>query len=320
MSIIIRSVGKMSSKLSVNEKFHRNYTSTYQVVGQFDASPFEILQGIGIPAYGSSYNWNGFIDLWAFAKGFDAEPGERIKDPLGGSIDMMRWMATVKHSSEPFDGSNDAQTPRENPLDDPPVISGGFSPYKRNVHRDKNGIAIENTAKFPYDPGISIDDAYDTVKISFNTATINLVQRAEFRGTVNSASIWGLDPRMAKLTRWDWQILRAGATMEYIKHNFEFLISYQAHATDPCVGPANKFGWYHTMPNSGSNYYHNATFEKKFLTPFSAKDQPYIGKLKCDGDRLADEEPLKFNVFEVELEKDFTSIPGMPNPLPGPFA
>lgn len=316
----IRSVERLSSKLFIDEKFHRIYTSLYQVIGSYDASPYEISAADGIPTYGFSYIWNGFVDLWAFAKTAQVDPGERIKDPGGTSEDMLKWTVTIKHSSEPFDGSNDAETPRENPLNDPPVISGGFSPYKRNIHRDKDGVAIENTAKMPYDPGISIDDAYDTIKISYNTATINLFQRAQFRGSVNSASIWGLDVRQAKLTRWDWQVLRAGVGFDYIKHNFEFLISYQAHATDPCIGPAGKFGWYHTLPNTGSQYYHTGVFEKKFLTPFSAKDQPYIGKLKCDGDRLDDSESLKFNVYRGETEQDFNAIPGMPNPLPGPFS
>lgn len=249
-----RSTLKLESSLSWDEKFHRSYTSKYQVICSYTASPREAANAPGIPAYGSSYVWYSDVDLWAFCKSVEVTPGERIKDPAGSSEDMRVFILTVKHSSIPFEGSNDGETSRENPLDDPIVISGSFSPFKRTVQLDEAGDPILNAAKFPYDPAPQIDDAYDTLRISYNTATINLAQRASFRGCVNSTGIWGLDERQAKITRWDWSILRAGNSLEYVKHTFEFLISYQQHATDPCIGPAGKFGWYTTLPNSGSQY------------------------------------------------------------------
>ena len=76
---------------------------------------------------------------------------------------------------------------------------------------------------------------------------------------VNSEPIWGLPRRRVKLKQWNYQVLRAGPTFEYIKHDFSFDISYVKGPQDASKisngASAGLIGFYHTLPNSGEFYY-----------------------------------------------------------------
>lgn len=305
--------------LTTDEKFHRTYTTVYQVFATTDEGPFSVGSAGGLPGYGLSYAFGNDIDLWAFCKNIQVQPNPtRVKHR---GAEAYKWLVTVTHSTIPSD-HNPGQS-RENPLNDPKVISGSFVGYTRPTWRDKNDDPVVNSAKDPYVPPEQVDDAYDTLRISYNTANINLGQRAQFRGSVNSTSIWGLGVRQAKLTRWDYSVQYAGNSLAYIRHDFEFLISWQEHpaSADICSGTADAIGWYTTLPNSGYAYYPGGTLTRKNRVPFTSEDQleSTPQKLACDGDEAAPDSDQKYNVFELEIEKDFNTIPGMPNPLPGPF-
>ena len=310
-------------KLKIDEENHRNYTSQYQVIADVTDGPMAIRNANGIPAYGSSFAYESETDTWAFCKSIDANPSARIKGPSGERI---KHLVTVVHSTKPSGGSNNPNNQRDDPLDEDPVIGGSFVQYSKPAHRDRNNIPILNTAKEPYTPPVEVEDAYDTLTISYNTATISLGFRAGYRNTVNSSAIWGLPKRRAKIVRWDWKILYAGTNMAYVRHDFEFHISYKEHPTqDVCTGAANNIGWYTTLPNSGTYYWPAGWGPAKLLKDESVKfmdkeDQPVdVGNLTCDGDDGTGNDQT-WNVFEVEYEKDFTAIPGMPDPLPGPFS
>lgn len=320
------------SSMTLDSEFHRTYTSIYQVISGYQASPIHVGDAGGLPDFGSSYNWLGSIDLWAFMQGATINPepveitwsGDAGEDCESGQR-ALKWFITTTHSSRPSGNSTDPNTARDNPLDDKPVISGSFVSNRVPAFRDKDGNVIQNAAGQVYLPPAEIDDSFDTLRISYNHPTLNLFQRAQSRGTVNSSSIWGLQPRMAKLVQWNYQVLRAGKALEYIRSDFEFLISYARTPSTVCVGDANKFGWYTVLPNSGEYYYEGGSKgdEKKRRKYMDGRDQTITDPLKldCNGDKLTDQgAPMKWNVFKVEPEFDFNSIQGMPNPLPGPFA
>jgi hypothetical protein len=330
----------LETKLSVDDKFHRTYTSTFQVIADKEEGPFKVGSASGLPLYGASYVWYSGFDLWSFARDFQVERVARIKDK---GIERAKWIVTITYTSQPSDGSNNNKTPRDNPLDDPPVISGSFNSYTFPAYRDKNQDLISNSARGPYVPPPNSTGRIDTVKISYNTANIDLPLRSKYlsEDCVNSDSIWGLDPRQAKIVRWDYQILYAGNNFSYIKNNFEFHISFRSTVKDVglvCTGKkyANKFGWYTVLPNRGEYYVDGglpaegddgfteeqksdiAQRTKKFM---DANDQPLSapGKLDCSGDRLPSQsDPQKWNIYAIEQELAFTAIPGMPNPLPIP--
>jgi hypothetical protein len=317
----IRSVKRMSSELEWDEDFHRTYMSVYEVLGEYNANPREIANASGIPTYGTSYTWNGVNDFWAFCRSASVKYGERVR---GGGSDLARWMVTIRHSSKPAKGSNDTQTERDDPVDDPIIVSGSYSPFRKNTDLDKDGNPIQNTAGFPYDPAVATDGNYLVIKLSMNTYTISLATWAAFgaveEGVVNNGLFWGLPARSVKLRKWGFAVQYAGETGPYIKHDFEFWISQRAHAASPCVGPSGAVGWYTTLPNTGAGYFEGGTFtEDKYRLFKDREENPVpVGRLACDGDALSPGSTLKFNVFAVEHELNFGALP-VPSSLPGPF-
>lgn len=331
-------------KLKWDEKFHRTYTSRYQVITDRLDGPLIAADSNGIPTYGYPFQWmGGNFDYWAFCKSADVQMEGRIKDGTGN--ERIKWIVTSTHSSVPSDGSNDNQTPRDNPLEDPPVISGTFNSSTTDAYRDKDENEIRNSALGLYNPTPQKDIRVDTLKISYNSANIDLGFRAQYmnEAVVNSDTIWGLQARQAKLVRWDYQVLYAGINMSYIKNNFEFHISNRETVTDSdlvCRGSdyAGLKGWYTVLPNSGEYYYDGGLpelepgesytpeqvaeltlAESKFM---DGKDQVKSGpgKLLCSGDKSPPGDPQLWNIYAIEKELDFTAIPDMPSPLlPGPF-
>lgn len=310
------------SSLSIDAEFHRTYTSHYRVISGHEAAPQAVSNPGGLPNFGSSYSWYGNVDLWAFCKGAKVQP-QPVEIKYNGQR-ALQWDITVTHSSRPDGNSTDSGTARDNPLDDKPVISGSFTSNRVPRFRDKDGNVIENAAGQVYNPPVEVDDSYDSIRIAYNHATISLSQRAQARGCVNSAPIWGLAARQAKLVRWDWRVLRAGNSLEYIRSEFEFLINYALTPATVCVGPAGVRGWYTVLPNTGDHYYvgGDKTDPKAKRAGKDGVDESLADKIKltCTGDRQADQgAAVGWNVFEVENEYNFTTLPSMPNPLPGPF-
>lgn len=288
------------------------------VIADRTDGPLAVANNSGIPAYGSSYSYESETDLWAFAESIDVDPNPLRINHKGQQ--RYKWLIKMTHSSIPSDHSpNDS---RENPLDDPPVVSGSFLRRTRPTNRDRNGNRIENTASDSYIPRVEREDALDTLRLEFNTATLNLSTRAQYIGKVNSDSIWGLQKRQAKMTRWDYQVLYAGTFLAYIRHSMEFEISFEQHPTENvCTGETNQVGWYTTRENAGKFYIPEGSSNKR---PLSTKEKyedhpPDVPQpLDCDG-KESEDGTLYWNVFEVEEENAFLDIPGIPNPLPGPF-
>jgi len=308
---------KMRVQATVDNKFNRTYTGVYQVIADLSDSPLTVLQAVGIPQWGSSFVWDTDFDLWAFAQGYTADPVERV---IYAGRDCWVWEVKVTWSSVSTERSK--ADPRNSPIDDPPVVSGSFLGERVKAIRDKDGDPIVNAAAEPYlDSPPTIMSNIDTLRISYNTLTINLGQRTRYVGTVNSSGIWGLEKRQALMSRWDWRVLYAG-DLAYIAHDFEFHIKYDLTPADNvCVGPTEVEGWYTILPNRGySPYKVPEEYESKVLAR-DKEDNPLTTpvSLNCDGTENMDPDFEYWNVFEVEREEDFTSIPGMPNPLPGPF-
>lgn len=307
----------------IDSSFNRTYTATLQVIADKGDGPLTVLNAPGIPRWGSYYQYGNEFDLWSFSRDYKPTPKEHIKyDPGdgGGTREMVKWHVQVTYTTSPAQrSSNDS---RQNPLFEPPKISGSFLGGTKEAIRNKDGALIVNTAGEIYDPSPTVADDIDTLLISFNTAYISLLQRANARGKVNSASIWGLDERMALLYRWDYEILYAGS-MPFVSHRFEFHINYtQTPSTNVCLGSsyAGNRGWYTVLPNQGLAPLKTANTPDTKRRAKDDMDNPLTHpvKLKCDGTEETGTTE-RWNIFTVEEEFDFTTIPGMPNPLPGPF-
>lgn len=106
------------------------------------------------------------------------------------------WQVAVGYSNE--------SELRENPLDDPAVITFDDEQYQKPITKDLDGKAIVNTAGDPYDPPPMIDDGRISVTITKNLPDIP-TWWLSYKDVVNSDTftVRGLSvsPRLAKIQR-----------------------------------------------------------------------------------------------------------------------
>lgn len=299
---------RLQTSVRWDREWHRVYTSTYQVItNDLDDGPITVLSAQGIPTYGTTYTWGNDFDNWAFC---DSANASLVREDETRRV----WRVTITHSTMPRVRCADVQ--RENPLDEPPVLSGSFVQFTKPAEEDKDGKPIVNSVDEPFVPAVEINDSRDSLVIEVNTLSISLPQRAEAKDRVNKDHIWGLEPRTVLLKRWAWQKMTYGVCNEFIRHTYEFEINYDK--------------WNHKLFNVGYRKKNpEATGEDdKYLTIMDGRDQPrhQPTPLDLDGnvlDLAAGDDPVYVkdpDGFEIYKEYDLRSLPGVPNPLPGPFA
>ncbi len=302
---------RKSTSLRWTRDWHREYTSIYQVItDDLDDGPITAANATGIPAYGSSYSWGNDVDSWAYA--IEANMS------LVSEKDTRRvWHVTISHSTQPRTRCADVE--RQNPIDEPPVISGSFVQFTKPAEKDKDDKALLNVVDEPFVPAIEVNDSRDSLIIEVNTVNINLEQRANARSRVNKETIWGLSSRKVLLKQWSWNVMHYGVCNPFVRHRYEFEINYEK--------------WNHKVLNAGyriSNpfWLPGDDIEEKYKTIMDARDQPrhQPTPLTLDGgivDIAGGEEPVYIkdpDGFEIYKEYDLTTLPGIPDPLPGPFS
>lgn len=302
----------IKTSVAYSPDFHRTYTSTYEVItDSVTDGAITAIEAVGIPAYRSLYSWYAEVDPWAFCDTISAD----IR-----SVEDTRklWVVTVTHSTRPATRCGDTRI--ENPLDEPPIISGSFAQFSRPAIWDIDGEPICNSVDEPFVPAPEMDDSRDTLIVEVNTEDIDLVLRARFKDAINDAVHWGLAQYTIKLQQWAWQIAYHGTCGAYIRNRFEFGISY---AED---NEGNVIGWLFSLLDAGFRHKADcgaAEEEDKYLTNRDAHDNQIHQPRPLDGAgglvSIACGDDPTFLKFHVYKEKDFSELP-IPNPLPGPFA
>ncbi len=303
----------LKTQLSVDREFNRTYTSTFQVITEHTDGPMTVLNSTGVPSRYGVYVWGGDVDVWAFLHSISATPeGDDVGDGTGSGR-MRKWIISAVHSSK--SDSRDGQQNRDNPCFEPPKIRGSFVKRTVPAYRDRNNKPIVNMAREPILPPFEKDDSFDTLSISFNTPSINLGLRSSYRDSVNSNAMWGLAKRQIKLASWVYSVQWAGG-FSFIAHDFEFIISNESHPAS-CNNGGAKTGFYNTAANMGHAQLISGKQSAILVNDIKKKEPSY---LTCAG---AVQEPTASNEtwvnYEIETEKDFSAIPGLPSVLPGPF-
>lgn len=312
-------VNRIESEGDIDEEFHRDYTSTYEVItndkldGPRTARTADLTGSGGskIPGYGDPYLWGNDSDPYAWCRS--------IKAKLRSRKEHRRvWTVTVTHSTRPK--FRESSTPRENPLDEPILIYGSFVQFRRPATKDKDGKAIVNTVGEPFVPALERDDSRLSLVIEKNSPTISLAQWALFRDSVNSAAIWGLPTRTVKLITWNWRLAYYAVSSVYVQHRLEFHINTDVYNT-----AETGRGWDYNVLNAGFRYKVDCSSdkEKRQRTIMDGRDQPrhQPTPLSAAGEilDLACGDTEYYRNYRVYNELDFHLISFIPDPLPGPF-
>lgn len=317
---VVGSARPLFSKLHVDAELHRTYTSLYEVkTDSRSDGPLTAQGASGIPTIGDSYTWGSETDIWAFCNDGQVEcrnPDETLK----------LWRITVQHSTRPRfrSASGGSATARQSPLDEPATIYGSFLTFTKPADRDKDGDLICNAVE--EQKLIEIDDNRHSLVIEVNTENISLAMWKEYRVSVNSQPIWGLDTYQVKLKQWNWRVMYYAAATSFVSHHYEFEISSEPHPPGyPAHPSAWTYGWQSCFVNAGFRSLNPdadvADPAFYYLTNMDGRDQVLHQErnLDKDGNLISPADPTTWRVYDVYQEKDFRLLPGIPTTLPGPF-
>jgi hypothetical protein len=200
---------------------HRDYGITWLVRAvNYDIDPSEIYNAIGLPQIG---------DQWAFGLGSDpwalCHPDWDISTVVRGEPNLY-FLVAQTFSTRPLRRCQD--TTIEDPLLEPPDIGGSFVKYVKEIKRDRfDQIPMMSSHELVKGSLMEFDHGKPTVSITVNHATLDLPLFTSLQDHVNDAMLWGLDPRMIKLSNTTWQRRIYGVCNYYFRKTYEFDVDFK---------------------------------------------------------------------------------------------
>lgn len=220
--------------------------------------PATALQVPGLPLPGSEWNFGGDVDVWVWCR--PNAVVEPVQPKEGEGVEFFTIEQTFSNrppgsSSGPgggAPGSSNSGSPGskrchelqiEDPLLEPPRISGSFVNEKEEGVLDRFGLPIRNSAhEHIHGPQNEWDSGSDTVRIEANIAILNLPFLVSYKNAVNDSPLWGMPARTIKLSKYSWEILYYAQCNVYYKVVLEFEVRER--------------GWDRDVPDEGTKALH----------------------------------------------------------------
>lgn len=213
--------GRLLWTVERDQDGHRDYDISWLMRTQnVDDGPAIVLSSPNLPAIGSYWQFGNDIDINAYCwpNWKVSQIVEREKSDL--------WIVSQRFSTRPFRRCQDESI--ENPLAEPPQISGSFVTYTQEVTKDRNNKVLKNSAHEPLRGKVmEFDASKPNVSISFNLPLLPLETFASLMHHVNDSPLWGLDRRMIKLSNVTWQRQVYGRCFFYYTVHYEFEIDFK---------------------------------------------------------------------------------------------
>ena len=292
-------IGKLNWTAEGNDKGHRTYTTDVHIITDSPLDgPQVAANAVGLPVIGSIWNVDNDYDAWAWCR-----PRYEISPLNSDSEPDVHWVMTNYWSSDPIDRCNDNDV--ENPLAEPPEISGSFIKYKEEAVKDKDGeLLLMSSRERMKGPVVEMERGRPVVNISMNIADLSLSSISSLRGKVNSDTMWGLPARCVLLADITWTRNIYGSCGFYYTVNYTFEVKYETYDRY-IVDEGTQVLWHSEAdPNILANY-------RPYRDGF---DQP--GSCLLDGVGSAAETQEDVYVWrkEIEEETNFFSL-GIPSTL-----
>lgn len=198
---------------------HRTYRIKWRVeCTSVQDGPQVISTAAGLPVVGAYWNYGNDIDVWAIC-----HPQQSVNMQLTGEPGTL-WFVENTFSTKPIIRCQD--TPIDNPLNEPPLISGSFVKYTQQAMVDRFGIPLLSSSAEPF-TGALVERDYNraTVNIQMNVPSINPLWFFLI-DTVNNSPMWGLGPHCVKLSNAPWKRLLWGSCSYYYQIDFQFDIDF----------------------------------------------------------------------------------------------
>lgn len=230
---------------------HRTYTlKTLVISDDTDDGPAVALTTPGVPLVGTLWLLGNDFDPWAWCR-----PGAKVT-PLVTKEPNRHFVVEQKFSTKALtrtgfgdDGMTGSGTGGgggpsggggiEDPLLEPPHISGSFIKYTEEATYDRFGNIIENSAHEPIrGPLVEFDASRPKVRISQNVPFLEADVFVPMVDTVNDAPLWGMPERCWKLSDVQWERKMHGVIGLYYTRIFEFegFVKYDPDTGEPYSG------------------------------------------------------------------------------------
>ncbi len=213
----------------IDEAGHRTYFLTVRVEGDRNDGPNRIMNTPGLPAAGSVWAYGSDFDPYAWRRPeikCEKEKGYIEGDPTD------HWDVTFTFSTKPLPqdkggGSRCSDHHIEDPLMEPPTVSGSFVKYTEEGVLDRHNVPILSSSfEQLRGPQNEWDANRPQIKVTVNVPVLNLATVAGMVDHVNSSSLWGLPPRTIKLSDATWKKQYYGLCYTYYTWDWTFDINY----------------------------------------------------------------------------------------------
>lgn len=212
--------GPRTMSLNRDDLGHRNYQVTFLVESDDNLDgPTTVLVTPGLPLIGDQWLLGNDNDTWAYC-----HPDAQVKIHEEQEGDRARiWAASYIFSTRPMKRCWDV--PIEDPLLEPPRVSGRPNKYTEEATHDRFGIPIlTSSLELIRGPLVEFDGNRLSIQIEQNvgTALQGYVLPSIMTDCVNSAPIWGLPRRCVKLSAAPWERVFQGRCSPYYRRTLEF--------------------------------------------------------------------------------------------------
>jgi len=212
-------LGRIDWGMHRDKEGHRHYNVKWLVqAAATTEGPALVLSAAGLPTPGTPWAFGVDADPWAFCSPECNVRPQLVREP------GVYWTVEQNFTTKPMKRCQ--ETTIEDPLLEPPVIEGSFAKYVRAAIKDREDVAIENSAReLITDPAlVERDDGKPTVLISMNVPMLDLGLVTSLMNHLNEGDMWGLDPKCVKLSDWRWQRLLYGVCNYFYRVTYEFEI------------------------------------------------------------------------------------------------
>lgn len=217
-------LGKADWGLTRDKDGYRDYHIIYLIeTTSTQDGPQTVLFTPGIPSVGSVWAFGNDLDDWVWAV-----PDTRIYTvKRGGPNDPTNyWILEQTFTNRPQWRCQDTNI--ENPLLEPPRLSGSYVKYVEEKRKGMDGKYFRSSShELITGADVEFDSNRPTVTIEITSLTLPLGTITSMVDTVNDANLWGLSPRKIKLSNVSWRRLLWGVCTFYYVVTLEFDVNFQ---------------------------------------------------------------------------------------------
>ena len=231
-------------RVTQDDDGHRTYEVTYLVEGDLTDGPYEALRTAGLPVSGQTYALLSEADPYAFCTPYadvevhDQKDGERPR----------AFLITRRFTTKPVKRCGDLRF--EDPLTEPPRVSGGSTAQQVEATADRWGRPILSSSHEPLRGDLlKFEEHRDTIQVVMNVPSFTSVALAlAMRDHVNLLPLWGLPTRSVRLAQAPWTQEYYGLCYSYYKLTLNFEVALY---TDPATGLVSS-GWDRVVLDEGT--------------------------------------------------------------------